>query len=328
MNNNRPSNTVPFRRNGRFCKFKPDTQDSLLKATKRDVYNARKERLKNELFDKFVDLFFLKENAKDGILTSWCSGPIVALAEIIFKRSYLLQRNSRSEKLHLIYAGGDARNVKPITKRRLTRDASLNAGPKSRVKIFSARRLPCIEKYSTEVQPVKEWLEELLGLGALKKNCLDQVFGECIGIIKSYVKVEGNYGYVGYPKALKKSGGIAHANITTQPASIRASPDPSPRSPDPNTESDMPTHNQTSDEGSEESVCDKHMQLFVEMALNDETYSLFCVIFDENLEHQFDVASGLYLMNKRDEESRMVPYCSIRRWLLGYSKRANHVCAL
>ena len=173
MNNNRRSNTVPFRRNGRFCKFKPDTQDSLLKAAKRDVYNARKERLKNEFFDKFVALFFLKGDEKNWIPTSRCRGTIVALAKIFFKRSYLLQRNSRSEKLHLIYAGGDPRDVKPITNWRLTRDASLNAGPKCRVKIFSARRLPCIEKYSTDLQPVKEWLEELIGLGAL--NCFVDV---------------------------------------------------------------------------------------------------------------------------------------------------------
>lgn len=173
-------------------------------AQSRRNYAVRKEITKRRLFDSFARVFFLVGTETDWLPTSSSSGPLVDLTESIFKSSFLLSQYNRSNKLHLIFFGGDPDDVEEIKERISTRDASITEGPTSRVKVFRGRRLPLLENYSLEVDQVKVMLQEADNLGALKSSSVESAFSECIKVIKGYVFVNSRRAYVGYPR-LKQS---------------------------------------------------------------------------------------------------------------------------
>lgn len=173
---------------GRFKQRLPSTEARRKKSVIQKNYCARLEVKKKKLFDCFIKHFFIGGTDDDWIPISSSSGPLVRLPEILLKESYVLEQNTRSEKVVLFFFGGDPRKVKKITHRISTRDAAYSDGPMSRILAFKGRRLPMLANHSTEIQSVKGWIDMAFTMGALRKGPQES-FSDCVSILNTYVSV-------------------------------------------------------------------------------------------------------------------------------------------
>lgn len=190
---------------GRFMINGVRTELQRKRAISRRRYCLRKEMQKKSMFDSFAKVFFLVGSAADWLPPSSSSGPLVHLAEVLFKPIFLLGRCARSERLHLVFFDGDPNDVRDITHRVSTRNYSLESGTTSRVKAFRGRRLPLIENYAAEVEPVRDMIQKAFDKDALKVPSVAAAFSICIKVIRGYVFVNGRRAYVGYPRFKESS---------------------------------------------------------------------------------------------------------------------------
>lgn len=88
--------------------------------------------------------------------------------------------------------------MKKITSRVSTRDFNCPGAPISRIAIFKGRRLPLLENNSTDVAGMRLWIGDAAEMGALRKS-EDETFSDCLGLIKTYLFVNGRRGYIVFP---------------------------------------------------------------------------------------------------------------------------------
>lgn len=118
--------------------------------------------------------------------------------ENIIKKSFRLGRVKRSQKLRLLY-NGQRLQGKPSEETRMgVVNASAPRGPSCRVEVYKFRRLPCLTSQSSEIEPLRQWLQSVSMDKALEGS-FEDAFAACCEVMGRYRIIGNKRAYIGFP---------------------------------------------------------------------------------------------------------------------------------
>lgn len=168
------------------------------------------------MFQKLLDVLFLRaqddslspfegtDSRKHWIPGDARAGPLISLPEELIKRSYLPSRIERCSRTISMYFFPDKNKKQTDLPWQTVRELKSGRERGVRKRVFKGRRLPMLDRRSTEMKMVRFWCDEAFKVNILKAElkCPLDAYNVFLKHISTYRFAHGEWRYDGYP-ALK-----------------------------------------------------------------------------------------------------------------------------
>lgn len=171
---------------GRFYSLGHQSRQRKRRSQHQSDYLKLRAVLKKKFFEEYLHAFCLREEVDDCLPTTRSTGPLVEMFERVLKKQYRLGRTARRQQMRQFYLDGGHLLIGNSSSESNASPTSLSAGSKK----YKGCRLPFVSRRVTEMGDVTSWLEWAASENALATGKVSEAYKICKEVIERYRSVD------------------------------------------------------------------------------------------------------------------------------------------